>query len=220
VTAPQTATAQETAKTAADQASQVGGAATSAASDVAGTAAAATGDVASTAKEQAANVVGESIEQAKDLAGQARDTVAEQLRSQSERLTGQLQSLSGQLKEGDTSGIVGQVLTEAGQRLPALADHVQQAGPEGGLADLRSYARPNPGSFLLGAAAAGLVTGRLVKGMTSGSSGSPASQQFSAPAATPVTTGLAPAGSPGVDPYPAPPAPELPATAVFPGGAR
>lgn len=216
MTAPQTATAQETAKTAADQASQVGSAATSATGDVAGTAAAATGDVATTAKEQAGNVVGESLDQAKDLAGQARDTVADQVRSQTERLTGQLQSLSGQLREGDTSGIVGQVLSEAGQRLQALADHVQQAGPEGVLADLRSYARRNPGSFLLGAAAAGLVTGRLVKGMTSGGSGSPTPQAVSSP----VTTGIAPAGAPGIDPYPVPPAPELPATAVFPGGAR
>lgn len=213
MTSPQTSTAQQTASTASDQAAQVGSAATSAASDVAGTAAAATGDVASTAKEQAANVVGESIEQAKDLAGQARETIADQVRSQTERLTGQLQSLSGQLKEGDTSGMVGQVMTEVGQRLQALADHVQNAGPEGVLADLRGYARRNPGSFLLGAAAAGLVTGRLVKGMTSGGSGSPEPQAIS----TPVTTGLAPAGTPGVDPYPAP---ELPATAVFPGGAR
>ena len=161
----------------------------STASDTAETTKDQAGEVVGTAKEQATAVVGDTVEQAKSLAGDVRSTLQDQVRTQSERVTDQLQQLSSQLKEGDTSGVVGQLLTEAGQRLQSLADRLGNGGPEGLLSDARDYARRNPGSFLLGAAAAGLVTGRLVK---AASAGSPA------PQANP------PAGTPGVDPYPTP----------------
>lgn len=183
MTAPQTTT------------DQLRSAATDAGGQVAGTTKEQAGEVASTVKEQTSAVVGEGLEQAKSLAGDVRETVQQQVQTQSERMTEQLRTLSNQLKDGDTSGVVGQLLTEAGSRLQALADKLGNGGPEGLLSDARDYARRNPGSFLLGAAAAGLVTGRLVKAAGSSSGSSPG---------TPAVQGNPPAGTPGIDPYPAP----------------
>jgi hypothetical protein len=222
VTTPHTT--QEAATSPGGEAAQAAGAAPSAAGEVAGTAATATSDVVSTAKEQAGHVLGESLDQAKDLAAEVRSTLTDQLRSQSERLADQLHGLSGQLTEGDTSGVVGQVMTEAGQRLRAVADRLQRSGPEGVLADLRSYARRNPGSLLLGAAAAGVVTGRLVKGV---SSGSPGTQAKAGTGTGHPTSGVeVPTGRAAGGAYPAaaPPDPygavEPPMTGVVPGGVR
>jgi hypothetical protein len=222
VTTPHTT--QETATSPAGESPQVAGAATSAAGEVAGTAATATGEVVGTAKEQAGHVLEESLVQAKDLAAEVRSTLTDQLHSQSERLTDQLHGLSGQLTEGDTSGVVGQAMTEAGQRLRALADRLQRTGPEGVLADLRSYARRNPGSFLLAAAAAGLVTGRLVKGMSAGSTGTQGEAGTSTgrpTAGVEVPTGMAAGGAyppaTPLDPYGAV---EPPLTGVAPGGVQ
>jgi uncharacterized protein YjbJ (UPF0337 family) len=147
--------------TAADQAGTVKDTATSAASDVAGT-----------AKEQVGSVVGEAVTQAKDLTSQVKDQAAQRLDSTSTALTSSLKGFSGQLSEGDTSGVVGQLMTEAGTRLRGLSDYLERVGPEGLLNDVRGYARRSPGSFLLTAALAGVVSGRLMKGLSAGSSAS------------------------------------------------
>lgn len=170
MTAPTTTTT-DVAK---EQAAQVGQAAAGSGAEVAGT-----------AKEQAGQVIGESIDQAKDLAGTVASTVQDQLRAQSGKVGEHLSKISSQLTEGDTSGVVGQVMTEAGQRLRGLAEHLERTGPEGLLEDVRRYARRSPGSFLLGAAAAGVVAGRLTKGLKASSS-SPATPAAPVPS-TPVS---------------------------------
>ncbi|MGZ6792953.1 MAG: hypothetical protein ACXVFV_08360 [Mycobacteriales bacterium] len=162
---------QHVAETAKDEAAQVSATAAQQGREVAGTAKAAGSDVAGTAHEQAANVVGETMDQARQLASSVRSTVDDQVSSQSERLTGVMRSVSSQLREGDTSGMVGQVLKEAGQRLQQLADHAESRGPQGLVDDLRLLARRRPGTFLLSAAAAGLLAGRLTRGLAAGSSG-------------------------------------------------
>jgi hypothetical protein len=174
VTAPQ-----QVASTAKDEAANVAGTTAEQAAQVAGAAGTAAADVAGAAKTEAANVIGESLDQAKDLASTVRTQVADQLSSQGDRLTEGLRTLSSQLAEGDTSGVVGQVLKEAGQRVQALADYAERTGPQGIVTELRSYAKRNPGTFLLGAALAGLVGGRVVKGITANK------QQQSEPAALP-----------------------------------
>jgi hypothetical protein len=160
VTAPQ-----QVAGTAKDGAANVVGTTAEQASQVAGAAGSAAADVAGTAKAEAANVIGESLDQAKDLAQTVRTQVADQLSTQGDRLTETLRGLSTQLNEGDTSGVVGQVLSEAGQRISALADYAERTGPQGIVTELRQYAKRNAGTFLLGAALTGLVAGRVVKGV-------------------------------------------------------
>ncbi|MCU1673241.1 MAG: hypothetical protein JWN77_1354 [Frankiales bacterium] len=157
---------QQVAGTAKDEAANVAGTTAQQASQVAGAASTAAADVAGTAKAEAANVLGESLDQAKDLAETVRAQVAEQLSSQGDRLTETLRGLSTQLSDGDTSGVVGQVLKEAGTRVQAFADYAERTGPQGLVTELRQYAKRNPGTFLLGAALAGLVAGRVVKGVS------------------------------------------------------
>ena len=171
----------QVASTAKDQGAEVLGTATDQAGTVASTAGGAAADVAGTAKEQAGNVVGEAVAQAKDLTSQVREQAVAQLGSQSDKLTSGLRTFSGQLSQGDTSGIVGQLLSEVGSRLETLTDHVERVGPEGLVEDLRSYARRNPGTFLLGAALAGLVGGRVAKGISASKDQQPSQQRFSSP---------------------------------------
>lgn len=156
----------QVASTAQGEAAGVAGTAKDEASNVASTAVGAAGDVAGTAKQEVGNVLGETVGQVKDLTGQVKEQASQQLSTGSEKLTGSLRGLSEQLSNGDTSGLVGQVLSEAGTRLQGLADQLERKGPQGVLTDLQGYARRNPGTFLLGMAAAGFLTGRLVKGMT------------------------------------------------------
>ncbi len=151
--------------TARGEAANVAGTAKDEAATVASSAVGAAGDVAGTAKQEVGNVLSESLEQAKDLTGQVKEQASQQLSSGSEKLTGSLRGLSEQLSNGDTSGIVGQVLSEAGTRVQSLADELERKGPQGVLSDLQDYARRNPGTFLIGMAAAGFLTGRLVKGV-------------------------------------------------------
>jgi hypothetical protein len=189
VTAPQ-----QVASTAKDEAANVAGTTADQASQVAGAAGSAAADVASTAKAEAANVIGESLDQARDLVSTVRDQVGEQVSSQSDRLTQSLRGLSTQLAEGDTSGLVGQLLSEAGSRLSSLADYAERTGAQGIVNDLRSYARRNPGTFLLGAAVAGLVSGRVVKGISAGKSATPTPTLGGTASGNPLAGVTAPAG--------------------------
>ncbi len=188
----------QAASTAQEQAGAVAGTAKDQAVSVAQTATSAAGEVTGTAKEQVGAVVGETAAQAKNLTGQVRQQATQQVASQTEKATSALRDLSRQLSEGDTSGMVGTVLTEVGQRVQSLADALEQKGPQGLLEDLRRYARRSPGTFVLAAAAAGLVSGRLAKGMTAGSA-TPALPSGTGVTAYPsATTGTSAAGT---DPF-------------------
>jgi uncharacterized protein YjbJ (UPF0337 family) len=186
VTAPE-----QVASTAQEQAGAVAGTARDQAASVAQTATSAAGEVTGTAKEQADSVVGETVAQARDLTGQVRQQATQQVSAQTQKATGALRDLSRQLHEGDTSGMVGTVLTEVGQRVQTFADALEQKGPQGLLEDVRRYARRSPGSFVVGAALAGLVAGRLGKGLTASSS---SSSRQALPAGS-RTTGLSGAGT-------------------------
>lgn len=151
--------------TAQEQAGAVAGTAKDQAATVAQSATSAAAEVTGTAKEQVGSVVGETVAQAKDLTGQVKQQAAQQVSSQTDKATTALRDIARQLSDGDTSGMVGTVLTEVGTRVQGFADALEQKGPQGLLDDVRRFARRSPGTFVLGAALAGLVTGRLVKGM-------------------------------------------------------
>ena len=161
------------------------------ANNVKDTALGAATDVVDTAKEQVGNVLGETVDQAKDLASQMKEQAARQLDSQSSKAIDQARGLSQQLTSGDTSGMVGQILSEAGHRLQALTDYVDRVGPQGVLEDARRYARRNPGTFILGTALAGLVSGRVMKGIKASQPSTPMTQPEPL-AATPSSTYVAP----------------------------
>lgn len=182
-----------TADVAKDQAREVGQTTAEAGKHVAGTAA-----------DQAKNVAGEARRQASDLLSQGRDHATEQARSGQQKAAGSLSALADELRtltDGEgASGPATDLLRQATGRVESLAGHLRDREPGDLLEEVRSFARRRPGAFLLGAAAVGVLAGRLTTGVVAahkdqsgGSSGTPA-----APAPHEVTTGTGPLpGAPG-----------------------
>jgi hypothetical protein len=128
----------------------------------------AVGDTVGTAREQAGQVAGEAKAQARNLAREVRDRVGAEARSQNDRLADGVRRFADELDEmaatrGDSpaSNVVTQV-SQGGRR---IADYLAEHGPDGLLEDVQDFARRRPGTFLLAAAAAGFVVGRLGKGV-------------------------------------------------------
>ena len=155
----------QTATTAKDEAAQVGQVAASAASDVAGT-----------AKQQAGQVAGEAVNQLRSLTDDARSQATQQASNATDKLSSTVRSLAAEMRDlgqgkGDASGTVAGLVSQLADKGEQLADYVSAQGPGGLVQELRGFASRKPGTFLLGALAAGIATGRLVKGATAGSSG-------------------------------------------------
>ena len=157
-TAAGTSTGQSSTQTAKDEAGNVGQSAKQA-----------TGQVASTAAEQAKNVAGETKRQAKDLVGQASSQVTEQAGAQKEKAVGGLRSLADELRSmaegnGAQSGMVGDLARQASDKAQEFAGWLDQRDPGSLVEEIRQLARRKPGSFLIGAALAGVAAGRLTRG--------------------------------------------------------
>src|SRR6476646_11857002 len=170
--------------------------------------------VAETASDQGAQVAREARAQARDLLGQARDQVNEQARSTQSQAADSLHSLAGELREmadgGERQGVASDLAAEAADRLGTLADWLGRREPGDLVAEVRKLARRRPGAFLLGAAAAGVLAGRLTRGaVDSARADSGRAPQHLATAPTYRTPAVPPS------PYPAgldvpPPVPAVP----------
>ena len=126
--------------------------------------------VASTAADQAKNVVAETKQQAQSLVEQGRTQVRQQAVSQQQKAGQSLSSLAEQLRnmvEGNAPapGPARDLISEGAGRVQQFADMLQNREPADLLDDVRSFARRKPGVFLLGAALAGVVAGRLTSGV-------------------------------------------------------
>jgi len=134
--------------------------------------------VASTATEQAKEVVQETQRQAKDLLDQGRSQVREQAITQQQKAGQSLNSLAQELRglaDGTSSGAPGparDLLQQASGIVDDVAHKLQTRDPGQLLDEVRSFARRKPGLFLLGAAAAGVLAGRLTRGVTAAHSDS------------------------------------------------
>jgi uncharacterized protein YjbJ (UPF0337 family) len=154
-----------TASTAKDEAAATASTATSAATEVAGT-----------AKQQAGQVAGEAVNQARQLTDQAKAQASQQATNATQKLSESVRSLATEVRDmsqGTASGSgpvagLAQQLADKGEQ---LAEYLSQQGPGGLVQELRMFAARRPGTFLLGALAAGVATGRVVKGATAGASG-------------------------------------------------
>jgi uncharacterized protein YjbJ (UPF0337 family) len=149
-------------------------------------AAGATSQVAGTAKEQAGQVVSDVREQTRQMADQTRTQLSGQVTGQRDKAVGSIRSIGDELHslasgEGGQSGIVSQLAREGSDMTHKVADFIEQREPAELLDEVRSFARRKPGTFLIGAALAGVVVGRLTRGVvanrqgdqdSSGSSGS------------------------------------------------
>jgi len=187
-----------------EQASQVGSTATQAAgqvaqtskeqvSEVGSTATQAAGQVAQTSKEQAQQVASEASRQVRDLAGELRTQVTDQASSQQTRLAETVRSLADELQQigsgtGGQSGIATDLASQVSSRVQDVAGMLENRQPGELVDELRQFARRRPGAFLIGAAVAGVVAGRMTRGVVASQSsdGGSSSQFSSSDAALPV----------------------------------
>ena len=140
------------------------------AASVAGGAADAAQHVAGVAKEQVGQVAAEASNQVKNLVGQARTELSSQAQSQQERAAGGLHSVGDQLRslaEGSPQpGVATDLAQQASDRVHQIAGWLESRDPAGLLDDVRSFARQRPGVFLALALGAGVLAGRLARGIT------------------------------------------------------
>ena len=106
--------------------------------------------------------------QARDLVGEARGQVQDQARAGQQKAADGIRALSQELREmadgSQQSGTVSEIARQAAERADRLADWLGRREPGDLVEEVRSFARRRPGAFLLGAAAAGVVVGRLTRG--------------------------------------------------------
>jgi hypothetical protein len=124
--------------------------------------------VAGTAADQASQVGREARRQARDLIGQARGQVTEQARNGQNQATQGLRSLANKLHEmadsGQQQGPASDLAKQAADKLGDIAEWLSRREPGDLVEEVRALARRRPGAFLLGAAAAGILAGRLTRG--------------------------------------------------------
>lgn len=153
---------------------QTGGAAGSGdakeqAKQAAGTAADEGKHVADVARSEAQSVAADAQEHARNLLDDARGQVEEQSRTQLDNLVSTLQGFADDLErmvrgDGPESGLARDVVTQVGEKARGLGSQLQGQEPAQVLDQVRAFARRRPGTFLLGALAAGVVAGRLTRG--------------------------------------------------------
>lgn len=194
-------------ETAKSQAAQVGGTAKDQAGAVAGSATQAASEVADSAKEQVAQVAGEAKNQIGALTSQAKQQVTEQASAQTQKAAQTARSFADQLQamaRGESSeGMATDVVRNISEKVQQIADRLENTEPQELLQDVRRFARNKPGTFLIGALAAGFVGGRLMKGATSDSddqdlyAGSNTGGRYASSGTytTPGVTGTSPYGS-------------------------
>ncbi len=134
----------------------------------AGTAADESKHVAGVAMDEAEQVATQAKQQARGLLDEAKSQVDEQSRTQRDRLVGTLQTFSDDLEQmasqGGRSGMARDLARQVAGRARDLGQRLDGREPTQILDDVRDFARRKPGTFLLGALAAGAVAGRLTRG--------------------------------------------------------
>ncbi|WP_426560220.1 hypothetical protein ACPPVT_11165 [Angustibacter sp. McL0619] len=132
--------------------------------------------VAGTAKEQAGQVAGEPKTQARDLLSQGRTELNDQARTQQKRAAGSLHALSGQLHEmsarASEPGLAQDLTDQVAGHAATLASWLEDREPGAVLDEVREYARRRPGTFLVLCAGAGVLAGRLGRGLQADASSS------------------------------------------------
>jgi hypothetical protein len=149
-------------------ADSAGGGAKDRAQQVAGTAKREGAHVASAAKDEAQQVIGEAKDKVTDLVSDAVAQVDEQSRTQLQALASKLEELSGEVDSmvqgSDVQGTVTELARQLSEKTRALSTKLSEREPQELLEDVRGFARQRPGTFLVGALAAGVVAGRLTRG--------------------------------------------------------
>lgn len=139
------------------------------AGEVAETAKDAGAQVVQSAKEQVGEVTKEAGRQARDLVDQLRVEATDQAANQQQRAAGGLRSLadelSGMARRSEQDGPATDLARQAATRLQDVAQWLEHREPGDVLDEVRAFARRRPGAYLALAAGAGLLAGRLTRGL-------------------------------------------------------
>jgi hypothetical protein len=186
--------------------------------------------VAQSAAEQTKRVTDETGKQARNLLREGQQQLTEQAREGQQQAARGLHTLAEQLEDmyakSDGSGIGPEVINQAAGHARTVAAWLDDREPGDLLAEVRDFARRKPGMFLAGAAVAGLLVGRLTRGVVATQQGDASSRAedraadttetatpeplggVTPPAATAPGAGVPDTASPSVTPgYQQPPAP-------------
>ncbi len=139
------------------------------AGEVASTASDAGKHVAGVAGEQASQVASEATQQVKDLVQQTRGELTEQAATQQKRVASGLRSLGEELRSmaqnSEQQGMATDLAKQAAERTQAVASWFEDREPGNVVNEVTRFARRRPGAFLAIAAGAGLLVGRLGRGL-------------------------------------------------------
>ena len=141
------------------------------------------GDV---AREQASGVAAEAGRQGRNLLEQAQGQLHEQASEGQQRIAKKLLSLSDELRsmaENSNQGVAVDVTQQAASRVRDAGHWLEKREPRQVVNEVQSFARRRPALFLVLAAGAGLVAGRLTRGLKDGMAGD--STHTAEPTATP-----------------------------------
>ncbi|MEH1099675.1 hypothetical protein [Micromonospora sp. CPCC 205561] len=163
------------------------------------------GQVAHAAAEQGGQVASEARRQARNLTGEAGTQLRDQAHAQQRRAAEGLRSIGRELgsmaERSEDSGMAGQAVRRAADAAQQAAGWLDEREPGAVVEEVRAYARRHPGTFLAGAALAGMLVGRLTRNLTASGDG--------AHGVRPSPDGGARGGQPSTPP---------PAAAPMPGG--
>ena len=140
------------------------------AADVADTAKQAGAQVADTVKEQAGQVTAEAQHQARQLLAQAQSELSEQAAATQQRVSEGLHALadelSGMARNSEQDGVATDLARQAADKARQTAGWLADRDPGSLLNEVRSFARRKPGTYLAIALGAGVLAGRLTRGLT------------------------------------------------------
>ncbi|QCW51604.1 hypothetical protein FE634_16425 [Nocardioides dongxiaopingii] len=163
--------------------------------------------VAGVAQDEARKVASEATSQVRSVLDDARTQVGGQLgdqtRQQRDNLVATLATFGDDLAtmaDAPDGGLAADVAREVAEHAQKLTGYLDGREPGQLLDDARDFARRRPGTFLLGALLAGVVVGRVARGVKDAGSDAPATtspDQLAAPGGQPVGQSLGlPAGTP------------------------
>lgn len=137
------------------------------AGDVKETATQQAAEVGGTIKEQSGQVVHEATAQARNLMEEARAQVREQAAVQQSRIRTLLEEFADELEHmaqaGGRDGLATEVVRQVAAKTRSVTSGIGSADGGDVLESLRSFARRRPGTFLFGAAFAGVLAGRATR---------------------------------------------------------
>lgn len=142
------------------------------AANVAGQASGSAQTVAATAKEEVANVASEVRTSTRDLISQTQSDLASQAGTQQQKAAEGIRKISEELRTmagaPEEQGVAADIVRQAADRSGAVAAWLEDRDPGSVLDEVKSFARQRPGAFLLLAAGAGMVAGRLGRSLQAG----------------------------------------------------